>query len=614
MPAIDVINGGGDAASLKPIEATEAYRGKYPIAYERSKLPFDTPRPLKVIAVGAGVSGLSLAHVVESGQLKNVDLQIFEKNAGLGGTWFENRYPGCACDIPSHNYLFTWAPNPKWSSFYVSAPEILQYLEDVANRFGLRKYIQPCRKVTGARWDEGKQKWLVTSKQTDGRRIVVSAKGDGESGEDIVEECDVFINASGLMNNWKWPDLPGREEYQGILAHSANYDPQLDLQGKKVAVIGNGSSGIQVTAAVQKVAGHVSAYIRSPTWITANLGSRFIGQGVPNLTYDDEQQKEWAEKPEEYLKLRKEIEQELNFRFPLFVRGTQFQQMAKNFTTKDMRAKLEKKAELADVLIPSFALGCRRPTPGSGYLNALCADNCEVVWGEIDSFTKTGLKSKDGKERDFDVIIAATGFDFSFVPRWPIIGENGVNLQEAWSKNPACYLSVLAQDMPNYFVYMGPGCPVGHGSMITSIERITLYIADLIRKLQTENYHSFRLREGKAASYQFQMLTWLEKTVWGDACQSSFKNGQKDGGLHAFHPGSRLHFFELLRRHRYEDMDWKSRCDDPKLDFAWFNNGFLAHELSSEAEQVDPTWYLNQDSKALSRFVNGADTSEAVPE
>jgi cation diffusion facilitator CzcD-associated flavoprotein CzcO len=473
----------------------------------------------------------------------------------------------------------------------VSAPEILQYLENVADRFGLRKYIQTSRKVIGAYWDEQIQKWSVISKRTDGRRTVISTNGihDGEDGEDIVEECDVFINASGLMNNWRWPDLPGRELFQGKLAHSANYNPKIDLIGKRVAVIGNGSSGIQVTAAAQKVASHVSVYLRWPTWITAILGSRFIGQGTPNIQYDEEQLKNWSEDPREYLKMRKEIEQELNFRFPLFVKGTQFQQMAKEFTTKDMMTKLEKKPELANLLIPSFAVGCRRPTPGSGYLNALCADNCDVVWGEIDSFTKTGLKSKDGNEREFDVIIAATGFDFSFVPRWPTIGANDINLQDTWRKNPACYMSVLAQDMPNYFIYMGPGSPVGHGSMITSIERITLYIVDMVRKLQTENYSSFRLQPGKADSYQFQMFSWLQKTVWGDACQSSFKNGQKDGALHAFHPGSRLQYFEILRRRRYEDMIWRSRCSDPKLDFAWFNNGFLAHELGPNRENPDPT-------------------------
>ncbi|KAJ6010385.1 sterigmatocystin biosynthesis monooxygenase [Penicillium sp. IBT 35674x] len=594
--------------AVKPIESTEAYRTKCPVAYELSKLPFNHPRRLKVIVVGAGISGLSLAHAVETQQLKNVELVILEKNAGIGGTWYENRYPGCACDIPAHNYQFTWAPNPKTSSFYITAPEILEYLEDVADKFHLTKYIHTHRKVTGSRWLADKQVWQVTSKRTDGRRTVVStANGtmEGEVGEDIVEECDVFINASGFFNNWRWPDVPGREEFRGVMAHSANYNPDVSLRGKRVAVIGNGSSGIQVTAAVQKVASHMSVYLRNPTWVTGNMASRFIPAGQTNFVYDQEQKKKWASNPKEYLQYRKEVEKELNIRFPLFIRDTAAQAGARDFTQKAMKSKLEQRPDLIERMLPTYAVGCRRPTPGAGYLEALCENNTEVVWGQLDRFTEKGIRSADGTEREFDVIIAATGFDMSFVPRWPIIGDKGVNLQEEWEKNPACYLSALAQDMPNYFVYLGPGSPVGHGSLITSIERITLYITDMITKLQRENYSSFQLKPRKALAYQSQMLNWLDKTVWGDNCQSSFKNGTVTGGLHAFHPGSRLHYFELLRRHRYEDFDWTSRCTEPDLEYAWLNNGFLSHELNPvEGEEVDPTWYLNQEDDILSQFVN----------
>lgn len=206
----------------------------------------------------------------------------------------------------------------------------------------------------------------------------------------------------------------------------------------------------------------------------------------------------------------------------------------------------------------------------------------------MDSFTKTGIRSADGTERDFDVIIAATGFDMSFTPRWPIVGRGGVDLQQRWADDPQCYMSAIAEDMPNYFVYLGPGSPVGHGSLITSIERITLYISDIINKMQMENYTSFSLKKGKAAAYQAQMFAWLEKTVWGDKCRSSFKNGTVEGALHAFHPGSRLHYFELLRTRRYEDFDWTSGCSGPEYDFAWFKNSFLEHELR-DGVSADPT-------------------------
>jgi hypothetical protein len=255
-----------------------------------------------------------------------------------------------------------------------------------------------------------------------------------------------------------------------------------------------------------------------------------------------------------------------------------------------MCKRLAPKPELVDKLLPTFPVGCRRPTPGTGYLEALCAENCEIIWGEIDRFTQTGIKSADGEEREFDIIICATGFDMSFVPRWPIIGRNGVDLQKEWVRDPACYLSAVINDMPNYFLYLGPGSSVGHGSLLPSIERVTLYICDLITKLQTENYSSFLLKSGKAKVWQAHMFAWLEKTVWGDKCQSSFKNGTTDGKLHAFHPGSRLHYFELLRHHRYEDFEWKSVCPEQEYDFAWLGRGFLAQELHNEGED---NWYDN---------------------
>ncbi|KAK5452379.1 hypothetical protein LTS15_007445 [Exophiala xenobiotica] len=583
-----------------PIEATEAYK-KYPLAYELSKMPFLWPRRMKVIVAGAGASALSLAHEVQTGVLKNIDLHILEKNQGLGGTWFENQYPGCACDIPAHAYLFTWAPNPRWSEYYVTAPEILKYFEEVAKKYQLNQYITTGRKVVGAEWNDEKQQWLVHSRQTDGRRTVVSSPGitDGEVGEDIIEECDIFINASGYFNHWRWPTTPGRDIFKGQLLHSADYNPKTDLKGKKVGLIGNGSSGIQITAAIQKEVSELTVFMRNPTWITASLGSSFVpANGEP---FTEEQKAFWAKNPDEYLKYRKAVEKELNDGFPFFIHGTKAQADALDFTTKDMKRRLAKKPELAELLLPTYPVGCRRPTPGTGYLEALCADNVEIAWGELDSFTAKGIKSADGTEREFDVIICATGFDMSMVPRWPTIGLNGVDLQKKWKEDPAAYLSAIANDMPNYFVYMGPGAPVGHGSLLPSIERVTLYIVDMINKLQTQNYSSFLLKPGKAKNWQSQMLAWLEKTVWGDNCQSSFKNGTVDGKLYSFHGGSRLHYFELLRMHRYEDFEWKSRCPEPELEFAWLASGFLQQELHNKGE--DNVWYFNQEPEVLTSFI-----------
>ena len=586
MTVTNGLTNGSEA--VNHFDATYALE-KYPVAFDLSKLPHASSRPVKVIIAGAGASAIDFAHEVARGALANVDLNIYEKNAGIGGTWFENRYPGCACDIPSHVYQYSWAPNPNWSAYYVGAPEILKYFQNVVNKFNLEKYFTTSRKVVGAKWIEDQQKWQVLSRATDGRHTVraVLDSNEGEVGDPVVEDCDVFINATGFWNNWRWPKIPGRKNFRGNIVHSADWLTGLSLEGKRVAVIGNGSTGIQVVAAAQKLSKEIKVFVRNPTWITANLGSKFIS-GSTNHVFTEEEKKSWREDPQKYLQYRKAVELELNSRFIGVIKGTPNQKMAIKVTSEDMKRRLANKPSLQDKLIPNFPVGCRRPTPGTGYLEALCGENCEVIWGELDSFTEKGIRVASGQEFEFDVIICATGFHMDFVPRFPIIGQNGVNLQDTWSKDPLCYMSVIAEAMPNYFVYVGPHAPVGHGSLIPGIERVTLYISDLINKLQTQNYSSLKLKPDMAKAYQFQMLAWLEKTVWGEKCRSGFKNGTIDGRLTAFHGGGRLQYFELLRTRRYEDFEWVSLCPEPQLAFAWLGNGFLNDELVDHGG--DTTW------------------------
>lgn len=222
---------------------------------------------------------------------------------------------------------------------------------------------------------------------------------------------------------------------------------------------------------------------------------------------------------------------------------------------------------------------CRRLTPGNGFLEALASDKCESVWGEIDSFTPRGIRSADGTEREFDVIICATGFDISFTPRFPVVGLQGRLLQDQWAKRPEAYLSIFAAGMPNYFTLLGPSSPIGHGSLVTIIERITHYIANAIQKLQTQNYSSMVVKPEVAHAYTEHCLAWLEQSSWNTNCVSTYKNGKRDGELVSLHPGSRLHFFKLLQVSRDEDFEWKSMCADPNLRFAWLGNGFVSEEV-----------------------------------
>lgn len=212
--------------------------------------------------------------------------------------------------------------------------------------------------------------------------------------------------------------------------------------------------------------------------------------------------------------------------------------------------------------------------------------NCQVVWGSVDQYTENGLRNVKGEESIVDTIICATGFDLSIAPRIPIIGRDGVNLREQWLKKPETYLSTNVADMPNYFTILGPASPLGHGSLVTSIELVVKFISNIVRKLQTQNYSSFCVKSHIPQAYQEHALAFLTRTVWASSCTSTYKNGTAGGELRSLHPGSRLQLFYMLTNPRYEDFDWTSLCWDPDMSFAWMASGFLQDEMTQSGADL----------------------------
>jgi cation diffusion facilitator CzcD-associated flavoprotein CzcO len=223
----------------------------------------------------------------------------------------------------------------------------------------LRKYIRTSHKITGAKWIEERQKWQLQIVQTDGRELVVSdgVSKDGEQGETFIEECDIFINASGAYNNWRWPTIPNRESYKGAMMHSASWPKADHLTGRTVTLIGNGSSGIQILPSILGQADKIYVMLRSKTWVTPALANRFAGENGANKIYTDEEKEAWSSNPEAYHAYRKEIESELNARFRLYLKDSQAQQRGREGTKKQMAARLSAKPELVEDLIPDFPVG-----------------------------------------------------------------------------------------------------------------------------------------------------------------------------------------------------------------------------------------------------------------
>jgi len=229
----------------------------------------------------------------------------------------------------------------------------------VADQHNLRQYVRASHKVLGAKWIAERQKWEVQIVCTDGRELMTSNRHskEGESGEPFVEECDVLINGSGCFNDWKWPNIANREAFHGELLHSAIWPRDANLKNKRVALIGNGSTGVQILPAILDEVESVKVYIRSRTWVTAGFAQRFAGPNGSNVIFSDEQKKLWQENPEEYLKYRKDVESELNSRFRLYLKYSQEQKDARAFSIDQMTAKLSEKPEIVDKLLPDFDVG-----------------------------------------------------------------------------------------------------------------------------------------------------------------------------------------------------------------------------------------------------------------
>lgn len=225
------------------------------------------PRKLRVACCGAGASGLCLAYKMERMlEAGSWELTLFEKNPHFGGTWYENTYPGVACDIPSHDYNFTWDPKPDWSTFFAAGNEIQGYFEDFAARHGSCKYMKLDTKVIETRWDDSEGVWRITLE-------------DQRTKELWHDWAHCFVNGTGILNSWKWPEIEGLHDFKGPVMHSACWDHSVDFNGKVAGVIGTGSTSVQIVPALQKICKQVQVYMRSPTWISPPFGAGTHAQG-----------------------------------------------------------------------------------------------------------------------------------------------------------------------------------------------------------------------------------------------------------------------------------------------------------------------------------------------
>ncbi|OAL47186.1 FAD/NAD(P)-binding domain-containing protein [Pyrenochaeta sp. DS3sAY3a] len=528
----------------------------------------DDVRPLRVAVVGAGISGITSAIFLPA-KVPKIDLVVYERESDIGGVWNTNIYPGVRCDVPAHAYQSTFEPSTTWSTAYATGAEIKAYWKQIVEKHGLGRYIRLNSKVAKAEWAEEKGKWLVTVDTKEGTQV---------------DEVDFLITGTGHFSDPRLPSYPGMREFQGLLRHSSNWDPDFDPRGKRIAVIGNGASGLQVLPPLQSVAARVDHYARNKTWVAAPIGGenfeQFVAENIDKA----------RSSPEEYIKFRKTLEAELFSRFGGIFKGGDKNNTARETITKLMSTRLGDRPDLLEAILPDFAPNCRRLTPGPGYLEALTADNVDYVTNPIEKFTRTGIQTKDGIHREVDAIICSTGHDISFSTAFPIIAK-GVNLQTAWRPGgnpgfPDSYLSIAAPGFPNFLMLLGPNSTGPAGTLCHSVENQITYCARVLRKASSQGIRSMVPSAAATRDFRAYCESFFPRTVMAESCSSWYNGGIKGGRIHGVWPGSGSHVNAVRRSPRWEDWEY-TYINSQGNRFAWLGNGWTTKDVVASNGTAD---------------------------
>ncbi|ERT02832.1 hypothetical protein HMPREF1624_01135 [Sporothrix schenckii ATCC 58251] len=559
--------------------------------------PLNPHPPIKVVIVGAGLGGIITA-ILLSHKVPNLKYTLFDRQDRIGGTWAANIYPGVRCDIPSHCYQTTFAPNPNWAEYYSTGSEIRAYYEKLVDDYGLRSQIRLRHELLSATWRPDGAVWDLAIK-------------DLNTEETFHETTPFFINAQGRLSRPKLPDVPGLvDTFAGTLVHTATWDPNIDLTGKRVAVIGNGSSGQQILPHVAPRAAHVDHYVRSRVWITPTFQKNLVeatGDDPGAHRYTDAEKAAFAADPAAYLAYRRTIEGNLHTKFQRNILGSPENEALRASCIKTMRQRVGGSQEWLDRLVPDFAPGCKRLTPAPGYLETIVkgAEDGTVAYVDtpLVAATQTALVTADGVERPVDVIIAATGFANGFVPHFPVVGRNGVDLRHDWSAEgatgyPETYFGVMAPGMPNYFMVLQAQANGGGGSIPLQVELSATYIAKVLRKMQLQQYRS--ITPGREATEDFNAYCQghFRDKVASDSCSSWLKapgDGRAGGRTLVWWPGSGHHRMQACLDPRWEDFEFEqNRTPQAQRNrYHYFGNGWTTIERDAASTEA-LTGYLHE--------------------
>jgi cation diffusion facilitator CzcD-associated flavoprotein CzcO len=472
---------------------------------------------LDAVIVGAGFSGLCAGILLRRAGI--TDFVILEKADRIGGTWRENTYPGAACDIPSHLYSFSFAPNPRWSRAYGEQAEILAYLERCADRYGLRPHLRFGTEVVRAAYDRATASWTVTLR--DGPPVTARA----------------LVLGNGALHLPSVPELPGLASFAGPTFHSARWDHGHDLAGKRVAVVGTGASAIQFVPRIAPVVARLDLYQRTPPWIVPK----------PDRPMTPREQWTMAHVPGAHWLRRAGLYWRAESRALGFAKAPRLLEYGEKLVLRYLHEQVADPA-LRAKLTPSYRLGCKRVLLSNDYYPALTRPNVDVITDGIAAIEPRGVRTTTGELREADALILATGFRVSeYLAPIEIVGAHGVDLNTTWRESLRTYLGITVSGFPNMFLLVGPNTGLGHNSMIFMIEAQARYAVQAIRALRDprESLASIDVRPAVQDAFRAELVRKMAGTVWMSGCSSWY---QTPSGEVALWPGFTVEYWRRTRR------------------------------------------------------------------